>query len=1210
MIETALGVASSSRWLARFGLFFVIALGLPLPVGADAPTDVGLEVTAVPDRSALHSAGIRVGDRLVGWERLGSASGSLTHRFEWEFLRVEEAPRGTIVLDVERGGEGLRVEVEPGEWLADVRPAGEKEALVKRLVGGLTRSPIEVSFARAKGLEEWDQETVEQLFEKVFDMVRVPNPKGLFLAVGQGLYQVGLWDRSLLVLEVGRKKAEISESSAIDFALGRAWLRLDRFDDARDAFGRARDAAVRSRGEESFEVARAELAIGSVNWEIGELDLAQERFERALRVQEKIAPGSLPVAETLLRLGEVDLDRSALESGEETLDRAREIFETLAPRGLGFAESLHLLGATAMRAGNLDEADSYLHKALDLRREVDPIGLEVASSQNELGILFRRRGDLDAAVASYRAALRTRERLVPGSLDVANTLNNLGVVSRARGELSKAESYHREALGYRERLSPGGFDVAESLNNLAVVAMNRGDLGLAESTLRRTLEIRRKLLPGSLDVANSLNNLGAVARIQGEVELSRNYHERALAIRQEQAPESASTATSLSNLGAVARRLGEDEEATGYFLEALALRRRIAPRSLDVARSLHAVAMSLPAAENQRSRLALAQAQEIVEELAPESLFEAELAMTRGELAFESGDKTGALAEFSRALELRGRWAPDSESESEAHHAVGRVLWSDGKRAEAVAHLEEGLDALEKQVSRLSRSRDVRSGFRARFGALYRDTIDLYLEMENPHSAFLTLERYRAREFLTMLVERDLLFETDLPGELARKRQSLAVRLDRAERRLARHSAADPPEAIEESRVNLRLLQKDRDLLAAEIREASPRLADLSAPAPRGVPEVQRALDSDTALLSYIIGDEGSTLFVLTRDAISVFALDENHDSLRDQVAAFRELVRKYRPADPVSALYGPSLHRLAGDLYEALVAPAEEVLVSSRRLVFLPDGPLHQLPFSALLRRDSEGDPRYLVEWKSLERVASATLYSWNRESSDVAAGAEPRCRKQLIGFADPLFPDGAGSSGVPWPRLPFAREELEAAREIVSPEESELYVGAEATESRAKEVLSDGCILHFATHAGVEPGAPLNSSLVLGRSADNASGAETENGRLEVWEIFDELRIDADLVILSACGSALGEDLGGEGLLGLTRAFHYAGARAVLATLWNVADRSGPTLLAELYRGLEAGTEPAEALRQAQMRLIRSDDGEFTAPYYWAAFTLSEGR
>jgi CHAT domain-containing protein len=213
-------------------------------------------------------------------------------------------------------------------------------------------------------------------------------------------------------------------------------------------------------------------------------------------------------------------------------------------------------------------------------------------------------------------------------------------------------------------------------------------------------------------------------------------------------------------------------------------------------------------------------------------------------------------------------------------------------------------------------------------------------------------------------------------------------------------------------------------------------------------------------------------------------------------------------------------------------------------------------------------------------------------------------------IGFGDPAYPPATSPAGPALTRartaglslhaLPATRAEVEALRALAS--DARLWTGAGATEANAKAIPRDTRFVHFACHGYLDERLPLESGLALAMPA--GGGNAGDNGFLQAWEVFEGLRIDADQVTLSACQTGLGRDMAGEGLLGLTWAFLYAGARSVMASLWEVADASTADLMTRFYRHLAAGIPRAEALRRAQVELLRRRTT--ASPYYWAAFTL----
>jgi CHAT domain-containing protein len=373
-------------------------------------------------------------------------------------------------------------------------------------------------------------------------------------------------------------------------------------------------------------------------------------------------------------------------------------------------------------------------------------------------------------------------------------------------------------------------------------------------------------------------------------------------------------------------------------------------------------------------------------------------------------------------------------------------------------------------------------------------------------------------------------------------------------------------------------------------------MASLSYPQPLDLAATRRALPPSTLLLSYAVGEQATLLFAVgPGERFAVHRLPAGREEMAAEVDRLRRLLM--RPSGELRASGRLAAQRLG----ELLLAPVADQLAAAERLLVVPDGALHGLPFAALAW---PGDARrYLVEGLALAFAPSATTLA-----GSLATPLAATPRRRLVAFADPRHPvltDPAAPAALrglarlgegTLPELPGARREAER---IAGgwPGGSTVWVGEQATEDRAKRLDAAG-IVHFACHALVDAEHPLESGLVLAPSADRA-----DNGLLQAWEIYESASFDADLVTLSACDTGLGESLAGEGVLGLTRAFHYAGADSVLATLWPVTDHHTAMLMEELYRQLAAGAGRAEALRRAQLELLRSG----AHPYHWAGYQLS---
>jgi CHAT domain-containing protein len=480
------------------------------------------------------------------------------------------------------------------------------------------------------------------------------------------------------------------------------------------------------------------------------------------------------------------------------------------------------------------------------------------------------------------------------------------------------------------------------------------------------------------------------------------------------------------------------------------------------------------------------------------------------------------------------------------------------------------------------------------------------------------VERSRARSFLTLLEERDL-FSGEVPAALQRSRQDNAARYDQALRELARWTPKDGASAREELLRKLSRLRREREEITAEIRKASPRLSALREPQPLDLAAARNALDPGTLALSYSVGENRTALFAVTREGgLRVKVLPIGEKRLRRDVERFLEQVRQ-----PAGSQTAPS--DLARSLYHDLIGPVAGLVRRSERVLILPDGPLYRLPFGALVR-DTGGHRQFLAEWKPLHTALSLTVYGALRASRGEPARTAAAKPAQLVAFGDPRYPKELTATGDParralgpglrsfnWAALPYSRREVERIAEDYP--EAHLYLGEEATEEHAKAVSRDARVLHFATHGYLDDRTPLDSALVL--TIPEGLTADRDNGLLQVWEIFESVRLDADLVVLSACESALGRELGGEGLIGLTRAFQYAGARTVVASLWDVTDQVTAELMARFHRHYAAGLAKDEALRQAQIELIRHPvrittaqgqmvETDASAPFFWAAFQV----
>jgi CHAT domain-containing protein/tetratricopeptide (TPR) repeat protein len=938
--------------------------------------------------------------------------------------------------------------------------------------------------------------------------------------------------------------------------------------------------------------------------EAGKWPEADDASARALAALQQEAE-TLAAAELLRFWGGMYAKRASWDTAVERFQQALALDRSLAAKSLAEAHTLDSLGITAAKRGDLPAAKKLLLQALAIREELAPGTAEVTGSLNNLGILAGYLGDPDAKEAYLTRGEEIQRRLAPESDDEALLLQNLGILAMTRGDLTKAETLHRQALAIFQKIDPNGDGVILAATNLANVIMLRGNLAEAGELFQHALALQERKAPEPLEIAKTLIGLGNLASRRGDLDASEAYYRRALDLQEKVSPDGSGSAGSLASLGNIAALRGDFNTARIYLERSLAITEKYAPESLDAAQGMERVARleTDSGGDLARAEELLRHGLKIFESQAPESIQTGEILRGLGEVLSRRGHPSEAIALQRRSLDLQHKLAPESTEEAEALYFLATAEQRGGQPGDATRHFCAAVDVLDRQRPRVGDTQEARTSFEASLGEYYYSCLDHLAQQGRPGEAFHILERGRARSFLSLLAERDLQLP-DLPPELARERKHLDAEFDRVQSQLASLKSGKDDREIDALTSQLRDLRTRQEEILARIRRESPRAAALQDPQPPDLAGARAALDPGTVLLEYVVGPERTWLFaVQATDApgpgLTIFRIDTREKTLRKEVEGFRLLLR--RPGSDRAALRTHARH-----LYRLLVHPAEARIAGAQRILVSPDGPLRTLPFAALMRGD-----RYLVEHKPIHSVLSAAVYAELKRSRP----AQRDLRDERVdAFGNPLYPRLA-ASGSPDPvtrevlqrgwaltPLPSTRKEVEAIATLYP--QSHTYLGRDATEEKAKSLGRDSRLIHFACHGLIDERFPLNSALALTLPERPAEGQD--NGLLQAWEIFESMHLDADLVTLSACDTALGKEMGGEGLVGLTRAFQYAGARSVLASLWGVADYSTARFMERFYRYLRGGKPKDEALRAAQIDQIRQKGGS-SHPFFWAAFELN---
>lgn len=981
------------------------------------------------------------------------------------------------------------------------------------------------------------------------------------------------------------------------------------------------------------------------------LQKAIERYQTAARTfQEK--GDRRRQAQALYDLGEVydslgDPIR-ALESHESALQIRRELGDERME-----AESLVRVGVVALSPGDQEKALASFREALTFFQSAgDPQGQ--ASALNGLGQAYDQFGDPENALDTYQQAL-SLSRTARDRREEATILSNLGMLHYRMGEsdtalqlfqealpLMEAEGYKRgqivvtnnmalalEALGYKQGAADSyqallstvqtlGERSAEAsvLSNLGGVFWDLGDTEKALDHHQKALAIWREAGQTAYE-AIVLNNIGATYEVIGEHEAALDYFHQALPLRQS-TKDRRGEGTTLSNIGNAYTEQGEPQRALDYHNRALAILREVKDRRNE-AGSLHNLGKAYSDLGDKRQALDYYhQAASIRREIGDRQ----GLSITLGNLGIVHsflGEPEKAVEAYTEALSL-ARETGDRPGEASVHLNLSRILRSSNP-AKALSHIEEAIEILESRRS-LTNSQNLRDSLFVAMRKYYEHYLDFLFDLHGEpqgRRAVRTLElneRARARSLLDTLLEARTEIRQGTPSELLANERDLQRKINLKEIEWKRHHRKDPanPDGNPHKR-ELDQLLRDLDGIRAEIRARSPKYAALTQPEPLRAEEIQTLLAPGDLLLSYFLGEKRSFLWAVTRSSLTAHEIPS-----REKIeSAAREFHGLLSQSD--KRLARRPTEQAADRLADMILAPVRKLL-EKNRLVIVADGALHYIPFAALPDPDLPGQP--LVVEHEIVNLPSASVLALLRKETGQRAAA-PR---EVAILADPVFrlndprvqPQTASLSAEPpaetgivlraakdvgldgFTRLRYTREEADAIASLVEPGQVLKALDFDASKETATSAdLSRYRILHFATHGLLDTRRPELSGLVL--SLVDRQGRHRD-GFLRLHEIYN-LDLPADLVVLSGCETALGKEVRGEGLMAITRGFMYAGSPAVVASLWQIDDRSTGELMKRFYRGMiQEGLSAPAALRKAQVSLWKDKPTE--PPYFWAGFVF----
>ena len=769
----------------------------------------------------------------------------------------------------------------------------------------------------------------------------------------------------------------------------------------------------------------------------------------------------------------------------------------------------------------------------------------------------------------------------------AITLHNLCRSRNALYELDEAWNHCREALDLWQRV--GDHTGQARSSHLAGFIFRR--LGEGQEALKlydQAIKLWR-MLGNRAEEAKNLHNRGRLYATLGRSEQALVDLSEALGIRRQLNIRSELIVT-LNSLATVHIRRGELNEARGLLQESLALQGEGQKRARTKRWAIAVSGLARIHFESGETAQALAEyrrAQEVFHNLGDRA-WEAQTLKNLGEIFLAQERPRDALGDFERARHLYSATRNRSGA-AVSLRGMARAERQRGNLDAARQHLEEALTMIEDLRTRVASS-DLRASYFATKQPEYEFYIDLLMDLHarepragHDRTALAASERARARSLLESLTEGGQDFEHGTDPELLAREKDLARRINAKDFQLSQLTEAKAEEQalVKRLETEQRNLLRQHERVRGEIRLNHPNYAALTQPAPLDVEALQRLLDNETLLLSYKLGTERSFLWAVTPHTLTSHELRP-----RDDIEGVAE--RAYRLLSWENPQSAQRVERDLATLSETLLGPVAAQLQETKRLVIVADGALWYIPFGAL---PSPGATLPLVTSHEMVDLPSASALAFLRRR----LRDRPPPPQMLAVLADPVFTSEE--------QLDSSRLEAEAILALVPPENRFQALGHDANRDVVESgLLGDYRIVHFATHGQLNPKHPALSWLLL--SQVDAQGRPRDDGLLHTYEIYG-LDLAAELVVLSACETALGEEIRGEGLVGLPRAFLHAGAARVVVSLWKVDDRATAELMEHFYRRLLVeNMSPAAALAAAQNTIRQVP--RWRAPYYWAGFVL----
>ena len=963
--------------------------------------------------------------------------------------------------------------------------------------------------------------------------------------------------------------------------LGYCYYEVGAYDTAAWHMFAALEEMERAIGPEHPEFALGYEYLGNFHMNLGYLPEAKSYLEQALELGSKLGIHS-PKEELVIRvsLGITLFDMADFEASKAQYLLAKDMIEEVyGPDHVNMSIICSNLGPVYRAMQQYDKAIEINTQALKISlAQGDPNDPQVGNSYLNLGVVYEELGQLDKALFYYQKAKEIFEQQPEElSRDLANVHNNIGVIYQKRRESNLATAHHQRAIDIRTRVfGPNHYEVANSYLNLGTVQSYLGNWEAALSLERKALEIYRQSLgPDHPDVIMTLLNISSILGNLDSldaVEQMLLQAQQVLNARQE--PSDPHWGLLYSQFGDMSWDRGDNQAARRYFEKSITEFQQIyGPQHPDIAEVYMHVAM-----------------------------------MLRTEGNFEAG-----LIEVDNSLLANG-CSPDSLPCTPLSSRVylGSILL----RSQLIGDMYPGADTTlatyEFMLSELERYRGEMATQEDQLAStqIYHEAFTELVDVNfarrdlltNPSALdkfFQGSERSKGGVLWEAAITRSTLDAAWIPDTLIELQAQLGEALTRLESAylIGAYSPITDSNYFSTSqlRSEAQAIREKQDSIKRIMRDVYPDFYHLVYQEVRPeLKQIQQELRSDQTLLSYALGQDNLYLLFLRRD--TSFALNlGNFVQFKPAIEEFRTTLHSYYTTGGGNFKEN-SLNSLAlgYELYSLILAPVEHLL--TEKLIIVPDGELGYIPFGALISEpvcESRPEIPYLIQRHTISYAYSISLWEQMQRSEIdpakdllvIAPDFQGKQQTLTRGFLGPLY---------------FAEEETQAISQHYP---TVSLTGNLATRQKVLEEISEYNILHFATHGVIrEELGGSYSYLALFGPGDSVwvdNQVQYDISGLFLADLY-HLYLNADLVVLSACNTGVGQLFSGEGIASLARGFAFAGAKSVVHTLWSINGESTSQLMADFYEQLAAGVPKDEALRHAQLQAIEQG----LSPYYWAAF------